>query len=320
MIWKNTLEVVSVFYCECRLKMDATMKRRILADLFEVDGPEAVLNEVLTILESAAPRLDSSPIIHVYRTMNALYSGGFPDYQACNTGYHDLCHAVSTFLAMARLIHGAVLDSEKITEREVLMALTAAGFHDAGYIQETDDRQGTGAKFKTGHEKRSIGLLARLAGGLGITPEEADSVGCLIHCTDMSTSIADVPFPNDSIELLGRMLATADLLAQLSDPVYLEKLLLLYEEDQESGERRYRSQVDTFRKALEFYELFKRHLARTLAPHDRFLALHFKTRWNINDNLYREAIARHHAYLSRTLNDLEASMPAHLRRRGIWMP
>jgi hypothetical protein len=296
------------------------MKRRILADLFEVDGPEAVLNEVLTILESAAPRLDSSPIIHVYRTMNAIYRGGFPDYQACNTGYHDLCHAVGTFLAMARLIHGAVLDSEKITEREVLMALTAAGFHDAGYIQEVDDRHGTGAKFKIGHEQRSIGLVSRIAGGLGLMPDEAVSVGCLIRCTDMSTSIADVPFPNDRIELLGRMLAAADFLAQLADPVYLEKLLLLYEEDQASGERRFRSQVYTFWKALEFYELFKRHLARTLAPHERFLSLHFKTHWNINDNLYREAIARHHAYLSRTLNDLEASMLAYLRRRGLWMP
>ena len=296
------------------------MKRRILADLFEVDGPEAVLNEVLTILESAAPRLDSSPIIHVYRTMNALYSGAFPDYQACNTGYHDLSHAVGTFLAMARLIHGAVLDSEKITEREVLMALAAAGFHDAGYIQETDDRHGTGAKFKIGHEQRGIDLLARLAGGLGLTPDEAGSVGCLIRCTDMSKSIADVPFPNDRIELLGRMLAAADLLAQLADPVYLEKLLLLYEEDQASGERRYRSQLDTFRKALEFYELFKRHLARTLAPHDRFLKLHFKTRWNISDNLYREAIARHHAYLSSALNASEASVLAHLRRCGTRMP
>jgi hypothetical protein len=296
--------------------MDATMKRRILADLFEVDGPEAVSNEVLTILESAAPRLDSSPIMHVYRTMKALYSGGFPDYQACNTGYHDLSHAIGTFLTMARLIHGAVLDSEKITEREVLMALTAAGFHDAGYIQEAHDRQGTGAKFKIGHEQRSIGLLTRLAAGLGLSPDEADSAGCLIRCTDMSMSIADVPFPNDRIELLSRMLAAADLLAQLSDPVYLEKLLLLYEEDQESGERRYRRQVDTFRKALEFYELFKRHLARTLAQHDRFLTLHLKTRWNISDNLYRDAIARHHAYLSSTLNASETSVLAHLRRCG----
>jgi hypothetical protein len=296
--------------------MDATMKRRILADLFDVDGSEAVLNEVLSILESTAPRLDPSPIMHVYRTMNALYGGGIPEYQACNTGYHDLGHALGTFLTMARLIHGAILDSEKITEREVLMALTAAGFHDAGYIQEAHDRHGTGAKFKTGHEQRSIGMLARLAGGLGLTPDEADSAGCLIRCTDMSAIIADLPFPNARIELLGRMLAAADLLSQLADPVYLEKLLLLYEEDQASGARRYRSPADTFRKALEFYELFKRHLERTLARHDRFLTLHFKTRWNISENLYREAIARHHAYLSIALNASEAPVPAHLRRCG----
>ena len=295
--------------------MKTIRKRRILADLIEADGPDAVINEVLTILKSAAPRLDPSPIVHGYRTMENLYSGNFPGYQACNTGYHDLSHAAGTFLTMARLIHGAILDSEKITEREILLALIAAGFHDAGYIQEVEDREGTGAKFKTGHEQRSIGLLARHAGEFGLTQSEAGSVGCLIRCTDMSANVTDVQFNNDRLELLGRMLAGADLLAQLSDQVYLEKLLLLYEEDQEADYRRYCNEVDTLRKALEFYEFFKRHLAQMLPQQDRFLRLHFETRWNISENLYREAISRHHAYLSPALNASEASVLRHLRRR-----
>lgn len=296
--------------------MYTTMKRRLLADLFEFDGPDAVLNEVLTILKSAVPCLNLFPIVHGYRTMETLYSGNFPGYQACNTGYHDLSHAAGTFLAIARLIHGAILDSDRITEREILMASIAAAFHDAGYIQEVNDREGTGAKFRTGHEQRSIDFILQQAGKLGLTLAEADSVGCLIRCTDMSASVANLPFPNDRLELLGRMLAGADLLAQLSDPVYLEKLFLLYAEDLESTERRYCSQVDTLRKALEFYELTKRHLARTLPQQDRFLRLHFETRWNISDNLYREAISRHHTYLSTVLDASQESVLELLRRRG----
>jgi len=292
------------------------MKRRLLADLFNVDGPDAALNEVLTILKSAVPCLNLFPIVHGYRTMETLYSGNFPGYQACNTGYHDLSHAAGTFLAIARLIHGAILDSDRITEREIFMALIAAAFHDAGYIQEVNDREGTGAKFRSGHEQRSIDFIVQQAGKLGLTPAEADSVGCLIRCTDMSASVANVPFLNARLEILGRMLAGADLLAQLSDPVYLEKLLFLYAEDLESKERRYCSQIDTLRKAFEFYEFSKHHLARTLPQQDRFLRLHFETRWNISDNLYREAISRHHTYLSTILNASEESVLKLLRRRG----
>jgi hypothetical protein len=291
------------------------MKRRILADLFEVDGPDAVLNEVLTILKSAAPSLNPSPIVHGFRTMEGLYCGRFPGYQACNTGYHDFSHAAQTVLAVARLVHGAILDSETITEREIMLALIAGAFHDAGYIQEVGDREGTGAKFKKGHERRSIAWLERHAHLLGITEGEARSLASLIRCTDMSMSVTQLPFISHRMQLLGRMLSGADLLAQLADQTYLEKLLLLFEEDRESDVRCYACEVDTLRKALEFYGFFKRHLTQTLPQHDRFLTLHFETRWNIRKNLYSEAIARHHAYLATALNATEPSVLAHLRRR-----
>jgi hypothetical protein len=184
--------------------MKTTMKRRLLADLFEVRPSNGVLKEALVIIASAAPRLDPSRIVHAYRTLEDLYSGAFPGYQSCNTGYHDLNHAVHTFLAMARLIQGATAAAEKMTDREVLLALIAAAFHDAGYIQALEDRKGTGAKYKTGHEQRSIDWLDRHAAVLGLTPNDVRSVACLIRCTDMSTNISEVPFTHGSKELLGR--------------------------------------------------------------------------------------------------------------------
>jgi hypothetical protein len=295
--------------------MKTTFKRRVLADLLEVQTTDAVLNEILSIFTSAAPRIDLSTIVHAYRTLEDLYGGAFPGYRSCNTGYHDLNHAVHTFLAMARLIQGATAAAEKMTDREILLALIAAAFHDAGYIQALEDRKGTGAKYKTGHEQRSIDWLDRHAAVLGLTPNDVRSVACLIRCTDMSTNIGEVPFTHGSKELLGRMLAGADLLAQLSEPVYLEKLLLLHKENLESGERRYGNEIDTLRKADEFYEFFKRHLAQTLPQAERFLMLHFETRWNIRDNLYREAITRQHAYLSTVLQASEESILTRLRRR-----
>jgi hypothetical protein len=292
------------------------MKRRILADLFEAGEADAVLNEVLGVMASAVPGLEASHIVRCYRILQSLYEGRFAGYRACNTAYHDLRHAADTFLAMARLVHGAVLNSETITERQALMALTAAGLHDAGYIQETRDLQGTGAKFKIGHEQRSIRWLARHAADVGLAGSEADSIGQLIRCTEISVSIAKVPFPDKRTELLGRMLAAADLLAQLSDQVYLEKLTLLYEEDRESGRPTYDSATDALIKALGFYEMFKKRLSRMLPLHERLLQSHFRERWGIDRNLYREAIALNHTYLSAALSASGSSVLGRLRRRG----
>ena len=138
----------------------------------------------------------------------------------------------------------------------------------------------------------------------------------MIRCTDMSAPIADTPFDSHHMKLLGRMTAAADLIAQLSDQVYLEKLLLLYQEDRESNARRYRSEVATLRKAVEFQKVFERYLAQILPQHERFLRLHFQTRWNIGENLYQKAISRQHAYLSTVLNASGASVLKHLRRRN----
>jgi hypothetical protein len=135
------------------------MIRRHIADVLQIDSSEDLWSEVIEILYMISPSFKTDSIRCVFTTVNDLYNGNFPGYRACNTGYHDLRHANDTFLAMARLIHGAVLDGEVFSENDIVSALTAAILHDVGYIQEESDKEGTGAKYKAIHEQRSMAFL-----------------------------------------------------------------------------------------------------------------------------------------------------------------
>jgi hypothetical protein len=246
-----------------------------------------------------------------------LYSGNFPGYRACNTGYHDFRHAIEAFLAMSRLIHGAVLDSESISERQIITALIAAILHDVGYIQEESDAQGTGAKHKADHEQRSMDFLSRHGFKFGLSAEEIAAGRIIILCTDMDTDIKTISFPTPRIELLGKLLGTADLMAQLAERKYLEKLLYLYYECKEAGVGDYESELDILRKAVNFYDFFEERLRTTLGGVDRIMQLHFASKWGINKNLYHEAINKQKDYLLKILKIPDADPRDYLKQGGL---
>ena len=281
--------------------MCATMTDRQIAKFFPVDSPPAVLNEVKEILRRISSGFNTVAIDHVFDDVNRLYNGIYPGYRACNTGYHDLRHANDTFLAMARLIHGAVIAGEQFTERQITLGLIAAIFHDAGYIQEKSDRQGTGAKYTAIHEQRSMDFLSRHGAKYGLSPEEITAGRTIMLCTDLDVDIADLSFASYQIELLGKMLAAADLMAQLADPMYLEKLQFLHREFRESGMGNYESELDILQKAVVFYDIFDHRIQTKLGAVDRFMGLHFHSRWGMPGNLYQEMITRQKNYLLETL-------------------
>ena len=288
---------------------------RQIAKFFPVDSPPAVLNEVKEILRRISSGFNTVVIDHVFDDANRLYNGIYPGYRACNTGYHDLRHANDTFLAMARLIHGAVIDGEQLTERQITLGLIAAIFHDVGYIQEKSDRQGTGAKYIAIHEQRSMDFLSRHGAKYGLSPEEIAAGRTIILCTDLDVDIADLSFASYQIELLGKMLGAADLMAQLADPMYLEKLQFLYREFRESGMGNYESELDILQKAVVFYDIFDHRIQTKLGAVDRFMGLHFHSRWGMRGNLYQEMIIRQKNYLLKILK-IPGFDPRKFFRRG----
>ena len=293
------------------------MNRRRITDVFQIDSPAILWGEVMEILPLTSPGIQTDSLHRLFNSVNDLYHGNYPGYRACNTGYHDLSHARAAFLAMARLVHGAVLDGSVFSESDVVVALTAAILHDAGYIQEADDREGTGAKHKAVHEQRSMDFLSRHGQAFGLSADEISAGRSIIRCTDMQQDIGSISFASPQIEFIGRLLAAADLLAQLSDQLYLEKLLYLYRECREAGTGSYTTEADIILKASPFYDVFEDRLKLLTIKTDRYLKLHFASRSHGDENLYRLAIEKHKHYLENILSGKDADPYKHLRRGGI---
>jgi hypothetical protein len=288
-----------------------------LYNLIPMDSSQAVLDEVIGIYYLISPDFDAAPVVSAFNTTISLYKGKYPGYRSCNTGYHDLRHTIDTSLAMARLIHGAVLDGETFTDRHITLGLITALLHDAGYIQEKHDKDGTGSKYTADHVQRSMDFSERHGAELGLSHEEITDGQAIILCTDLAVDISSIVFTSVKVELLGKMLGSADLLAQMADRTYLEKLLLLYPEFKEAGIGDYESEVDLLQKTLGFYDFIAQRLKTTLDATDRFMNSHFRSRWEIKENLYRVAIENQRNYLKQILEIQDSDPCDHLRRGGI---
>ena len=127
-----------------------------LSSLIDMQEPYSVLGEVKTVYGMMFPGMEFEVVRLFFDDIVRLFRGEFPGYRKCNTEYHDLKHTTDTFLATARLIHGAIADGHRFSERSARLGLISALMHDTGYSQTIDDEKGTGAKYTIEHVDRSI--------------------------------------------------------------------------------------------------------------------------------------------------------------------
>ena len=113
------------------------------------------------------------------------------------------------------------------------------------------------------------------------------------------------------------MLGAADLLAQMSDRIYLEKLLFLYREFKEARVGGYQSEVDLLKQTVEFHGLISKRFKSQLIRTDKFATAHFAARWKVSRNLYSESIQNQQKYLQKVLLIPDVDPLAHLNRDGI---
>jgi hypothetical protein len=269
------------------------------------------------LLADLPGRVPHADVERDFWTAVHLYRGEVPGFRACNTEYHNLFHALQTFMAMGRLLHGAVWTGERISPRAITLGLTAAIFHDSGYLQEESDVDGTGAKYTLAHVARSVALLRRFGERFGYNEEDLATLEALVLSTDLGRNYAGISYPSAEIEQIGKLLDVADLMAQMSDRTYLEKLLFLFHEFREAGISSYQSEADLLGKTVDFYELIERRLQPTAELADRFLRAHYCRHHNRDINPYRESMLRQREYLAHVLRQTEGAPEAYLRRNRI---
>ena len=292
-----------------------------LYDFVNPAYPDAVLTEVLILsrdvrLPEAARIL---PVIH--DDIVRLFEGRYPGYKASNTAYHDLEHTMSVVLATARMLHGCSTERGYGLLRPFLLGIIAAYYHDVGLIQTDDENKGTGARHMVGHEQRSIDFMRNHLSAAGMDMQDQDDIADMIRCTILSLSPDDIRFSDERIGHAGRILGSADLIAQIADRNYLEKLVLLFKEFKEAGLPGYDSELELLQKTEAFYDnVVKSRLTGPLQDLQGYMLSHFQTRWHLDHDTYAASIERNLAYLKQALEQCGDSFDcllARLNRAGI---
>ncbi|MBD3344093.1 MAG: hypothetical protein GF401_03420 [Chitinivibrionales bacterium] len=281
-------------------------------------SPQELFNEVAHICSLIDPSLNTPFLKEVYNDIVALFRGEYEGYRECTTRYHDLSHTLGVFLAMARLIHGAVVTGELKEKSSIINGLIASLFHDAGLIQEQGEREGTGASHSSDHERRGIEFMRSYLGAKNYSPRGIENISHIITRTNLTLSPDQIPDLPADVELLCKCMGTADLIAQMADRLYLEKLLYLYREFEEAGVRGFISELDLLKKTEAFYkDLSQNRLKRDLGNITPLLRDHFRARFGIDRNLYQEYIDKNIGYLKTILESHEDDYRRMLRRGGI---
>jgi len=194
----------------------------------QVSSPQAVLEAVQSLYRPTWPELELAPLTEAFKHFERLFAGEIPGYFGVDTVYHDRQHTLDITLALARLIVGherTQPEPARLGSDRAIIGLIVGLFHDVGYLRRTDDIESrNGAEFTRTHVSRGARFLEDYLPALGLeawVPVASE----IIHFTGYEVPFAQIEAkvtdPRDV--MLGHLLGTADMMAQIADRCYLEK-------------------------------------------------------------------------------------------------
>jgi hypothetical protein len=173
----------------------------------------------------------SDAIERAFEDLGRLYAGEHPDYQPCDTEYHDIQHVLDVTLAMVRLMDGyersrevtrsRVGDSPALPAACFSLGVVIALYHDFGYLRRRGDRRHRyGAEYTLTHVTRGARHLHHYLPRIGLK-RYANAGATLVHYTGYERRAETIPLNDTLLRRVGHMLGTADIIAQMSDRCYL---------------------------------------------------------------------------------------------------
>lgn len=283
-----------------------------VANRINVEDPHQVRDAVVSLFCARYPGADLTALQRGFNDFTALFSGCYPGYLACDTLYHDMRHSLDMTLAVARLIDGherVVGEADRLGPRRAVLGVLVALLHDSGYLRRTSESEiENGAVFTKVHVSRSADFIAGYLPKVGFA-DEASLASRLVHFTGYEMDIEDIRVDDPRDRVVGCMVGAADLIGQMSDRMYLEKVRhFLYEEfvwgkiarEQMPDGRevvRYSSADDLMIKTPGFYEYVARaRIDKKLGAVDRYAEAHFG-----GQSLYQSEIERNMNFLRATI-------------------
>jgi hypothetical protein len=292
----------------------------------QVSSARAVLAAVEALFRPTWPGLQLEPLRRAFTHFERLFAGEVTGFEGCDTVYHDRQHTLDITLALARLLVGYEQqqqqeDAGRLGGARACVGLLTGLFHDIGYLRRADDHDSrNGAEFTRTHVARGARFLSEYLPTLGfgawvpVASEIVHFTGYEMPFDRIAERVSD---PRDI--LVGHMLGTADMIAQMADRCYLEKCRdRLYAEFVVGGVAlplnggnthvKYASGLDLLRQTPEFVmEVRKKRLDGDFRAAYRYLEVLYDGR-----NPYIEAIDRNIEYLRQILRSENWQL---LRRR-----
>lgn len=287
----------------------------------QVSDADAVCAAVGAIFLRRYPGSDFEPMPRVFEDFRRLFEGDLPGFRGCDTVYHDMQHTLDITLATMRLIGGyerAHSDDGGLGPDNARLALITALFHDSGYILREDDDMINGAEYTRTHVTRSARFMSEYLPTIGLG-HIVDAASTIVHFTGYEKSPDDIEVSDPVHKLVGQIVGTADLMAQMADRCYLEKCRdRLFTEfvlgglavgDDGDGARAvaYESGLDLLSKTPAFFDSAQQRLDGPLEGVYRYFG-----EWFDGDDPYTRSIARNRAYLHEVLETGDWSI---LRRK-----
>lgn len=202
------------------------MARADITGRVDVTDPDAVREAVLAIFRRRYRNGDWAPVKRLFTDFGRLYRGEYPGFFACDTQYHDMRHVLDVTLAAARLIDGYDAGrprESRLGPRLAIIGVAVALFHDCGYIRRRGDtRHQHGAEYTKVHVGRSARFLAEYLPTIGLA-WAAQLAAKLVHFTGYEFNPADIALVDERERVLGALIGSADVIAQMADHAYLEK-------------------------------------------------------------------------------------------------
>ncbi len=285
-------------------------------DLFVNDDPATVWRKAAGLTGRMHPTFDFSVVQTLFNDVVLLFHGKYPGYYPIKTPYHDLTHTMDAFACAVRLMHGMHLSGTLLKGHEVTLVMAAMLLHDVGYAQMRNGKEtGTGAQYTRDHIERGIDFMQRYLAARNLSSLASD-LEPMIRCSDPALPLTQIDFPSARTRLLGQVVGTADLVGQMADRNYLEKLSALYREFEEGRVGNYRSPYDMLCKTQDFYAIIKARLDNEFDRVYEHLAVHFEDMLNDRRNYYMEAIEQNMAHLQQ-LGQLGEKNYESVLRRGV---
>lgn len=275
--------------------------------------------EVRRLVGKIAPAHDMAPIDRTFLLMEAGCDGRLAGYAALQTPYHDRGHLLEVVLCSVRLLHGLHLGGQPLDALTIDASLVGALLHDSGYLMREEEGQGaggTGAQWTLTHVPRGVVFAETHLAGM-LSPELMSAAGKVILMTDhQPTSIAP-DFDTQSQRLAAQVTATADLIGQMANREYLERLTLLYIEFREAGIDLFHDIHDLLEKTGGFHQAMTVRLQDKLGGLAPQLVKHFEQDRGVGRNYYLESIDRNLDYLETMTREVRSRRFDYLKRGGV---